>query len=254
MAFQHIIMPIAYEFDPQLVIVSAGFDAAIGDPLGGCKVTPEAYGLFTHWLSGLANGRIIICLEGGYNVNSISYAMTMCTKSLLGDPIPAVQLNGSVTRPPTLAYLSCMETLQNCVGVQQRYWKSLRFGKRLPESAVDNNNEDFLAVTLQKLDITRDDVQGAAGGSAAQHSTDISLEPSGSKPKVKVKTLTEYLTEHMQVITKSEWQPNALEQKTLNFSLFFSFLTLRYIFGICWASKLPHLITCTYTQTHLRTF
>lgn len=199
MAFQHIIMPIAYEFDPQLVLVSAGFDAAIGDPLGGCKVTPEAYGLFTHWLSGLANGRIVVCLEGGYNVNSISYAMTMCTKSLLGDPIPSIQLNGSLLRPPTVAYLSCMETLQNCVSVQQRYWKSLKFGKRLPQVSGENNNEDFLSATLQSLDITRDDVQGAAGGSE-DSGQNVSLEASGSKPKVKVKTLTDFLTVHMQVI------------------------------------------------------
>ncbi|XP_023297064.2 histone deacetylase 6 isoform X1 [Lucilia cuprina] len=203
MAFQQIIMPIAYEFDPELVLVSAGFDAAIGDPLGGCKVTPEAYGLFTHWLSALANGRIIVCLEGGYNVNSISYAMTMCTKSLLGDPIPAINLNGSASRPPTVAYMSCMETLQNCIGVQQRYWKSLAFGKRLPQTSGENNNEDFLSATLQNLDITRDDVQGAAGGSQ-DTDTNVSLEASGSKPKVKVKTLTEFLTEHMQAFENNE--------------------------------------------------
>lgn len=77
LAFQLIIMPIAYEFNPELVLVSAGFDPAIGDPLGGCKVTPEAYGVFTYWLSSLAAGRIILCLEGGYNVNSVAYAMTM---------------------------------------------------------------------------------------------------------------------------------------------------------------------------------
>lgn len=34
-AFQQIIMPIAYQFNPELVLVSAGFDACIGDPLGG---------------------------------------------------------------------------------------------------------------------------------------------------------------------------------------------------------------------------
>lgn len=34
-AFQQIIMPIAYQYNPQLVLVAAGFDAAQGDPLGG---------------------------------------------------------------------------------------------------------------------------------------------------------------------------------------------------------------------------
>ncbi|XP_037936783.1 histone deacetylase 6 isoform X2 [Teleopsis dalmanni] len=182
MAFQQIIMPIAYEFNPELVLISAGFDAAIGDPLGGCKVTPEAYGLFTHWLSALANGRLIICLEGGYNVNSISYAMTMCTKSLLGDPIPPVQFNGNITRPPTVAYLNCVETLQNCINVQKRYWKCLQFNKKLPQCSGENNNEDFLAATMKNLDITTDDMQGAVGGLDAivMHET---LEGSGIKPK-----------------------------------------------------------------------
>lgn len=34
-AFQQIIMPIAYQFNPELILISAGFDACIGDPLGG---------------------------------------------------------------------------------------------------------------------------------------------------------------------------------------------------------------------------
>lgn len=46
-AFGQIIMPIAYEFNPELVLVSAGFNAGIGDLYGGYSVTPEAYGHFT---------------------------------------------------------------------------------------------------------------------------------------------------------------------------------------------------------------
>lgn len=34
-AFLQIVLPIAYQFSPELVLVSAGFDAAVGDPLGG---------------------------------------------------------------------------------------------------------------------------------------------------------------------------------------------------------------------------
>ncbi|XP_034471871.1 histone deacetylase 6 isoform X2 [Drosophila innubila] len=187
LAFQQLIMPIAYEFNPQLVLVSAGFDAAIGDPLGGCKVTPEGYGLFTHWLSALAGGRVLVCLEGGYNVNSISYAMTMCTKTLLGDPMPTPQFGiASSQRPPTVAFQSCIETLQQCVEVQRHHWKSLVFGCKLPQSALgENNNEDFLAATLQQLNISNDDAQGAAGG-AIDDQPDCGQErPSGSKPKVK---------------------------------------------------------------------
>ena len=35
-AFQHVILPIAHEYAPDLIIVSAGFDASAGDPIGGC--------------------------------------------------------------------------------------------------------------------------------------------------------------------------------------------------------------------------
>lgn len=36
-AFQQVVMPIAYQFNPELVLISAGFDACVGDPLGGNK-------------------------------------------------------------------------------------------------------------------------------------------------------------------------------------------------------------------------
>nr|XP_044996311.1 histone deacetylase 6 isoform X2 [Jaculus jaculus] len=87
-AWHRLVLPIAYEFNPELVLVSAGFDAAQGDPLGGCQVTPEGYAHLTHLLMGLANGRIILILEGGYNLASISESMAACTHSLLGDPPP----------------------------------------------------------------------------------------------------------------------------------------------------------------------
>lgn len=73
-AFQKIVMPIAYEFNPDLVIsrslidfadfqVSAGFDAADGDRLGECFVTPAAYGHMTHMLASLAGGKLVVALE-----------------------------------------------------------------------------------------------------------------------------------------------------------------------------------------------
>jgi histone deacetylase 6 len=50
-------MPIAAAFAPELVIISAGFDAAEGDPLGGCSLTPAGYSAMTHHLLSLAHGR-----------------------------------------------------------------------------------------------------------------------------------------------------------------------------------------------------
>lgn len=45
--------------------VAAGFDAARGDQLGGCFVTPECYAHMTHMLMSLAGGKIVACLEVG---------------------------------------------------------------------------------------------------------------------------------------------------------------------------------------------
>ena len=58
-AFHHLVMPIAYEYSPDVVIISAGFDAAKGDPLGGCNVTPTGYAHMTSMLMGLARGRVV---------------------------------------------------------------------------------------------------------------------------------------------------------------------------------------------------
>ena len=44
-------------------IVASGFDAAAGDELGGCFVTPACYAHMTHMLMTLANGKVAVCLE-----------------------------------------------------------------------------------------------------------------------------------------------------------------------------------------------
>lgn len=141
-AFHHIVLPIAYQFNPELVLVSAGFDAAVGDPLGGCKVSPECYGILTHWLHALAGGRMVLCLEGGYNLNSIAYAMTMCCKALLRDPLPMLEC-GVVASP------SGVQTIRTVVAIQEKYWPCLRFQVALPQE------DDILSSQETTEDLTR---------------------------------------------------------------------------------------------------
>ncbi|XP_078342016.1 protein deacetylase HDAC6-like isoform X3 [Crassostrea virginica] len=118
-AFQQIVMPIAYEFGPELVLVSAGFDAALGDPLGNYLVTPIGYGHMTHMLSSLANGKVILALEGGYHLVAISNSMAMCTSILLGDACPHL--------PYSKPNNSAVECIRNVLDVQKEHWKSLKF-------------------------------------------------------------------------------------------------------------------------------
>ena len=72
-------------YEPDLVLVSAGFDAAIGDPIGRCEVSPLGFYEITRALMHVADGKVLIALEGGYNLQSISNSMAACAGALLGD-------------------------------------------------------------------------------------------------------------------------------------------------------------------------
>lgn len=67
-AFRSIVMPIARDFDPDIVLVACGFDGAAGHPapLGGYTLTPAAFGWMTKQVMTLAKGKVILSLEGGY--------------------------------------------------------------------------------------------------------------------------------------------------------------------------------------------
>ena len=113
-AFQHVVMPIAMEFDPDLVIVAAGFDAAAGDELGGCFVSPACYAHMTHMLMGLAKGKVAVCLEGGYNFVAISKSALAVTRTLMGEPPDRLV----ATQATDIA----MQTVQQVIQIQSHYW------------------------------------------------------------------------------------------------------------------------------------
>ncbi|KAK7388767.1 hypothetical protein VNO78_23594 [Psophocarpus tetragonolobus] len=117
-AFQHVVLPIASEFNPDFTIVSAGFDAARGDPLGCCDITPSGYAHMTHMLNALSGGKLLVILEGGYNLRSISSSATSVIKVLLGES-PGCELENSF--PSKAALLTVLEVLK----IQMNFWPSL---------------------------------------------------------------------------------------------------------------------------------
>jgi acetoin utilization deacetylase AcuC-like enzyme len=87
--FDEVVMPVARSFAPDLVFISSGFDAARGDWIGDFDVTPAGYSLMAHQLSSLASGRVVVALEGGYNLHSVAASTAAVARVLLGDaPIP----------------------------------------------------------------------------------------------------------------------------------------------------------------------
>ena len=83
-AFDRILLPAARAFSPDLVLVSAGFDAAAGDLLGGMRISPAGYAAMTSRLLPLAGGRLVLALEGGYNLDAISGSAAACLRVLFG--------------------------------------------------------------------------------------------------------------------------------------------------------------------------
>lgn len=93
-AFDNLIMPVASQFKPDLVLVSAGFDAMIGDPVGNLSLSSAMYAYMTKQLKEIANGKLVLALEGGYNLDTMRKASEACMKSLLGyeEPIEGIHM------------------------------------------------------------------------------------------------------------------------------------------------------------------
>ncbi|XP_021494628.1 polyamine deacetylase HDAC10 isoform X2 [Meriones unguiculatus] len=118
-AFLHVLLPLAFEFDPELVLVSAGFDSAIGDPEGQMQATPECFAHLTQLLQVLAGSRICAVLEGGYCLESLAQSVCMMVQTLLGDPAPPLL-------GPMVPCQSALESIQSVQRAQARHWKSLQ--------------------------------------------------------------------------------------------------------------------------------
>ena len=125
-AFQHLVMPIAHEFAPDFVIVSAGFDAAAGDPIGMNRVSPGGFAQMTHQLTSLCEGKVAVVLEGGYNPDAVADSAVAVTDVLLS----------LKTAEPseTVASSIAAATVHRVRRHHAKWWKSLR----VPETELDD--------------------------------------------------------------------------------------------------------------------
>ncbi|KAK7877532.1 hypothetical protein WMY93_031749 [Mugilogobius chulae] len=119
-----VVMPIAHEFSPDLVLVSAGFDAVEGnsDELGGYKVTAKCFGFLTRQLMSLAGGRVVLVLEGGHDLRGLCDSAEACVSALLGREVEPLSPLVLEQRPCANA----VQSLQSVVQAQGDYWTSLQ--------------------------------------------------------------------------------------------------------------------------------
>jgi acetoin utilization deacetylase AcuC-like enzyme len=88
LVFAEVVAPVLRQFKPDLVIVSAGFDAHERDPLGGMRVTTPAFAAMTMELQAVADeccdGRIVAVTEGGYDLEALAASASAVIETLNG--------------------------------------------------------------------------------------------------------------------------------------------------------------------------
>ena len=82
-AVENHLLPAAARFQPDLVLISAGFDSRVGDPLGSFTLTDEDFADLTCAVMSIQAGRLVSVLEGGYNLEGLASAAATHTAVLL---------------------------------------------------------------------------------------------------------------------------------------------------------------------------
>ncbi|WP_035274060.1 histone deacetylase family protein [Desulfogranum japonicum] len=92
--FEEIVTPVAFQYQPDIILVSCGFDIYQGDPLGIMRVTSAGFAYMTRKLVNIAeqicNGKVLITLEGGYNMEAMHHGSLAVLQELYGSPIPGI--------------------------------------------------------------------------------------------------------------------------------------------------------------------
>ena len=124
--FEEILKPIALEYQPQLILVSAGFDIHYNDPLGGMGVSEKGFARMTQILMEIAEataeGKLAFTLEGGYDVEG----QTRSVKAVLEELSQASPLRKQdLLEKEKKDYPRIEPFILQLKEIQRRYWKSL---------------------------------------------------------------------------------------------------------------------------------
>ena len=115
-AFDRVVIPVLNQFNPDLILVSCGIDAVAADHIGDYILTPDMFGYMTkRVMASSKNGKVLLCLEGGYNCKAIGESLCSCLDVLVNDTEPAVPF-----QPPHSK--RAIQTLDTVVKQQAKYW------------------------------------------------------------------------------------------------------------------------------------
>jgi len=119
--FDRIITPVLEAYQPELIIISAGQDAYHADPLGGMRLTWQGYDYMTRALARAANrfaqGRLLLCLEGGYHLHGAAQAVRYIVDAMEDTPLePPNEL------APAPLHVESQAILAELISIQGEYW------------------------------------------------------------------------------------------------------------------------------------
>jgi len=124
--FNEILIPIALEFRPELILISAGQDAHFADPIGGMELTANGFGYLASIVKSIANstceGRIVAALEGGYDLTALPYSVLSILNSF-GDS--GMDIKEPMTAPKDELSGQVRERVKEVKEAQEEYWDVL---------------------------------------------------------------------------------------------------------------------------------
>ncbi|CAO2645532.1 Histone deacetylase 5 [Lemmus lemmus] len=181
-AFRTVVMPIAHEFSPDVVLVSAGFDAVEGhlSPLGGYSVTARCFGHLTRQLMTLAGGRVVLALEGGHDLTAICDASEACVSALLS--VELQPLNEAVLQQKPS--INAVATLEKVIEIQSKHWSCVQrfatgLGCSLREAQTGETEEAETVSAMALLSVGAEQAQAVA---SQEHSPRPAEEPMEQEP------------------------------------------------------------------------
>ena len=124
--YADLLSPLAERFQPQLLLVSAGYDAHWDDPLAGLRLSlPGYWQMAQHVMrlgQALCSGRVVVVLEGGYNLKVLAHGVADISRALIRllpekfvnyDRIAGVDLNRELGLMMGFTRLRCMDQIRD---------------------------------------------------------------------------------------------------------------------------------------------
>jgi acetoin utilization deacetylase AcuC-like enzyme len=123
-ALDEIVIPIAKQYQPEFMLISAGFDGHYTDPVGDLALSTKSYEETFAKLVALANqlckGRLVATLEGGYSLNILGKLVTSAISRMAST---FYRLDGSRQNVKSLVSKKAEQTINSVRNIQSSYWK-----------------------------------------------------------------------------------------------------------------------------------